>query len=909
MCLLSGTGLAQKSDAGKGPDSTDVVRVGYGLEDLQAYTSHSTAKVNAPSLQSPETDVVKSLYSKIAGLNISQGTGRPADNYASMSLHGHAPLVLVDGFPRDLNSLTLTEIESITVLKDAAALALYGIRGANGVVNVTTKRGTTGKLKISASYQFGLSTQFRSPEFADSYTYGNALNNALKLDGLDEKYSALELDAFKTGKYPYAYPNVNWWDEVYKKTGTNHQLDLTFNGGGENFKYYTAIVYSWDRAMFNDKDDDSRYSTKPFDTRLNIRANLDVNVTRTTKMQLSLLGRMQEVNGTNQLSRVYSSVYGTPSAAFPIRTEEGIWGGNNVYTDGNPVALLTGAGHRKQVSTTLYADLRLTQDLAAITQGLYADLALSFDDRGQLWEQSIKTYRYSDLQASMLDDGTVVTNPVVYGKDAQVIDHGDGFSSLYLRTDFQAKVGYSRTFGEHGVNAAVAYDQQADLNNGRNNTFRRQSVLASLGYAYGDRYFLNGVINVSGTNVLPSGSRHKVYPAISAAWMVSNEDFMDVSFIDKLKLRASYGLSGWDGNTPHELFRQTYGWNSDYIFNGGGVPGWSEGSLPVVGLTVEKSQRATVGVDLGFFRDRLNVSADYSYEKRSDILVDGSTGVSGIIGIQVAQENAGINKYNAVDLSLGWKDRAGDFNYGLSGIFSFVRSKIVENKEAFQEYDYLYHKGNSVDQVYGLEAVGFFNDQIDINNSPVHSFVTVKPGDVKYKDQNGDNIIDEKDMVKMFHTTTPEIYYGLNLNFGWKNIGISAEFQGAANRTVNLLNSPLYQPLVGNGNISSTYLNREQTWTPEHRADATMPRLVTQSNVNNYRNSSLWYRDGSFFKLRNLQISYDLSKSKTRFADMRIYLQGTNLFSVDGIKFADPEQLSATYPAVRTFWAGVKFNF
>lgn len=909
MCLLSLTATAQKSDAGKMPDSTDVVSVGYDLYGLRQFTPHSVVKVGAEDLESPETDVVKALYSKLAGLNITQGAGRPADNYASMSLHGHAPLVLVDGFPRDLSSVTLTEIESIMVLKDAVAMAMYGVRGANGVVNIITRRGDGKGLKITASYQFGWSTQFRSPEFADAHTYAVQLNNALALDGLEEKYSEKEIEAFRSGTYPYAYPNVNWWEEIYKKTGTNHQLDLTFNGGNENFKYFTAMAYSWDRAMFDDKKEDSRYSTKPFDVRLNLRTNLDVNVTRTTKMKLGLMGRMQEVNGINNMSSLYNAIYRTPSAAFPVRTEEGIYGGNNIYQNANPVALLASSGHRKSIYTTLYADLRLLQDLSILTQGLSADLAISFDDQGNIWENSTKTYRYSDLQSRMLDDGTVVTDPVVYGKDQPLVDHGRGFSNLYLRTDFQAKVEYHRNLGNHAVSGAAIYDQQSDVNNGRNNTYKRQSAILNLGYAYANRYFIDGVVSFSGTNVLPEKHRFKTYPAFSLAWLASNEDFWKVDRISRLKIRASYGLSGWDGNTPHELFRQGYGWASDYIFNGGAATGYGENSLPVVGLTIEKSQRATLGFDLGMLGDRLMVSAEYFYEKRKDILVDAANRVSGIIGIGVAQVNAGVNKYQGVDLSLNWKDQVGNFKYGLSGIFSFTRSEIVENNEAYQQYSYLYRRGNAVDQMYGLEAVGFFSDQVDINNSPVHSFATVKPGDIKYKDQNGDNVIDEQDVVKMFRTSTPEIYYGFNLNIGWKNFGISADFQGVAHRTVNLLNSPLYQPLVNNGNISKTFLDRERTWTPENKRGATMPRLTTQANENNYRNNSLWYRDGSFFKLRNLQISYSISKKATRFADLNLYVRGTDLFSVDGIKFADPEQLSATYPAVRTWWAGVKFNF
>lgn len=899
MWLLSVGAMAQNANPGEVPDSNGMtagLSVTVGIDRLE---------------QSPEMDISKALYNKIAGLNVYQGSGRPADNYASLSFHGHAPLILVDGFPRDLNSLTMAEIESVTVLKDAAALALYGVRGANGVVNITTKRGGITPLKIGVAYQFGLNTQFRSPEFADAYTYAQQLNGALKLDGLSERYSDKELNAFKTGVYPYAYPNVDWWKEVYKDYGTNHQLNLTFTGGNEKFRYYTVADYSYDRAMFKHSGDDSRYSTTPFDVRLNLRTNLDLDITKTTLLKVGLMGRMQEVNGPDAgVGAVYNAVYRIPSAAFPIKTENGVFGGNNVYGSTNPVAMLGSSGHRKYVYTTFYGDLRLRQDLSELTKGLYADVAVSFDYQGSLWENSSRTYRYCDLQSSMLEDGTVVTNPAIYDKDSEVVSHGDGMNRLYLRTDFQARVGYDRTFGDHHVSAAAVYDQQGDVNNGRNNTFKRQSLIGNVSYSYLNRYFVDAAISWSGTNVLPDHHRFKTYPAVSAAWLISEEDFMQTDFIDMLKLRASYGLSGWDGNTPHELFRQSYGWAGDYIFaNGMGASGWNEGRLPVEDLTIEKSKRASGGFDVNMFRNRFQMSVDAFYEERSNILVDASNVVSGVVGIGVSQLNAGINKYRGVDISAGWKDKIGNWGYGVTGIFSFVRTKIVESGEAYQRYDYLYQKGNRVAQQYGLEAIGFFNDQVDINNSPVHTFSTVKPGDIKYRDQNGDGQIDAEDVVKMYQTSTPEIYYGFNLNLSWKNISVSADFQGIGNCTVNLLNSPLYQPLQDNSTISNTFLERETTWSPAHQTDATMPRLTTEANNNNYRNSSLWYRNGAFLKLRNLQVAYDIPKSALKFADLTVYLRGTNLFSADKIKFADPEQLFVSYPSVRSYWMGVKFNF
>ena len=329
----------------------------------------------------------------------------------------------------------------------------------------------------------------------------------------------------------------------------------------------------------------------------------------------------------------------------------------------------------------------------------------------------------------------------------------------------------------------------------------------------------------------------------------------------------------------------------------------------MIGLVAEKSEKATFGFDIAAFDNRLNASVEGFYEKRSDVLVSGANSTSGIIGITVGQVNEGIYKYKGLDASLSWNDKIGDFHYGIGASMSYLNSKIVNENQAYQEYDYLYTKGNRIGQMYGLEAIGFFNSQQEINNSPQQTFSNVVPGDVKYKDQNGDNRIDEKDVVKMFGSSVPRFYFGFNLNFSYKRFELSADFQGMTGITVSLLNSPLYSPLVNNGNISNTFLNEEISWTPENKAKATMPRLTTQENLNNYRASSLWYRDGSFLKLRNLLVAYTFPKSQTRFADLKVFVQGTNLFSLDNIHFADPEQLGIAYPSTRSYWAGIKLNF
>lgn len=893
------------------PSFRDTIRIGYNLSFSKNATAFSSIGVGAEVFEnSPSVDISKALYGKIAGLNVYQGRGPSSGNISALSIHGHAPLVLIDGFPRDIKEITAEEIETCAILKDAPAAALYGIRGANGVVLITTKRGIAGRLKVTAKYQFGLSTQFRSPEFADANTYANQLNSALQLDGLSTKYSPQELNAFKDGGFPYAYPNVNWSKEVYKNAADNHRLMLTFNGGTNKFRYYSAVDYMHDTGLFKNKSDDKRYNADFTDVRLKVRTNIDVEVTKSTFFKLGISANLAEYNQP-RFGEFYSALYRTPSAAFPIRHEDGIYGGNAVYGEKNPVALLNSTGNQRTTVGCLLADAILKQNLDGFVKGLSAEVSVAFDNHGVMYDQTSKTYRYKNLQPSIIDR-TLVTNPVIYGKDSETVGHGSGFKSLYMNSSFRGKLDYLYEDNKNTVNASLIYDQNSYIANGRNNSTKRQSVLATATYSFDERYAVSGVLSYSGSAYLPPEHHFHTYPAIAASWNVSNENFMkSVKEINELKLYASYGLSGWDGNLSHELYRQSYGnSNTSYFFTNNVSDAWGkgEGSLPVLGLTAEKSEKMTLGISLGTLNNRMRLNLEGFREKRSDILLPSST-VSGIIGIELGGLNAGIQKYRGFDASVLWNDCIGKVNYGIGFNMSYVDSKIIRDDQEYQQYDYLYHAGNRVGQCYGLEVEGFFHDQMEINNSPEQSFSNVRPGDIKYKDQNGDNVINDLDVVKMRGSTIPRFYFGVNLNLSYKNFTIAADFQGLTGKTVSLLNSPLYKPLVDNGNISQTFLDKEIPWTLENAAKATMPRLTTLPNANNYYRNSLWYRDGSFLKLRNVQVSYLYPKSKNRFADMKIYLQGTNLFSLDNSAAFDPEQLEADYPSLRSYWMGLQFSF
>lgn len=898
----------------------DSIHLGYQITLPKAVSAYSVVGLGADIfLKSPEIDVSKALYGRIAGLNVYQDTGSSATNVSSLSIHGHNPLILVDGFPRNIEDITAAEIASCEVLKDAAASALYGVRGANGVVLITTKRGSEGKLTIGANYQFGINTQFRAPEFADSYTYANAMNTALRLDGLNEKYNNQELSAFREGTYPEEYPNVDWWKESMNDTALNHRLTLTFNGGSNRFCYYSVVDYMHDTSFLKSDGNDKRYNTSPTDVRLNLRANVDVDITSSTFFKLGIVGKLMETNGSHDIENnpinFYNILYRTPSAAFPVRYADGIYGGNSIYTTGNPVAMLTDTGNMRTTYGKLLTDISLKQNLDMFLKGLSAEVSLAFDNIGSMFDSSSKEYRYKDLQPSMTEDGTLMTTPVISGKDSEILGHDQNFRSLFMRSSLQGNISYMFHQGVHTLNSSLIYDQQSYTSSGRNASNKSQSALIAATYTYDNRYTLSGVMNYSGTAYLPKGDRFHLYPAISAAWIVSNEKFFSKikNDIDYLKVFGSFGISGNDRNMQHELYLQSYGnanaGNYYFTNNTSAYYGLAEGDLPVIGLTIEKSKKVTYGFELNALQNRLSLYCEGFFERRSDILVSGSNTVSGIIGINIGQVNEGIQEYRGFDASLTWKDKIKDFSYSIGANVSYVDSKIINNNQAYQQYDYLYTKGNRVSQKYGLEVTGIFQNQMEINNSPVQTFSTCRPGDLKYKDQNGDNKIDEQDVVKMYGTNIPRFYFGFNLSADYKGFELSADFQGLTGYTVSILDSPLYQPLVNNGNISRTFLENEIPWTPENAAQATMPRLTTQSNANNYRANSLWFRDGSFIKLRNLQIAYNVPKRFTHFADIKVYLQGTNLFSLDNVGFADPEQLSAAYPSTRSFWAGLKFKF
>ena len=864
--------------------------------------------------KSPEADISNALYGQFSGLLVKTGSSVYDSNQSKLKLalrmHGHSPLVLVDGLPREVDDLTGLEIDSVTILKDAAAAALYGVKGGDGVIMITTKRGKATPLKVTATYRYGYATMFRAPEFADAYTYGFMMNEARSLDGLAAKYSDAELLALYSGMYPYAYPNVNWWNEVYRNHGDNHRAQFTFQGGNKNFRYFAALDYLKEDFLYKKATSDDRYNGNHYDNRLGIRANVDVNITETTSMKIGVMARLSEFNKGNYSGRLEKVLYNLPAAAFPVKQADGTYGGTSIYegTSYNPVAMLQESGQKQYSQTKVLADALLRQDLGGLLPGLSADVQVGFDYIGRLSEDASKDFRYSELVSTVAmqgDKSYILSEQLYYGTNSKVVTFSHWFSSLQMKFELQGRLNWARSYGKNNLETHLAYRQRSWILSGQNNSSKTQEILGTFSYNWDESYFADVVLNYSGSAYMPKGKRFHLYPAISLAAVILPGD-------PYVKAYASAGLSGSDGDLEHELWRQYYGSGNSFYFgdkNGGtSYSGRQEGDMAAVTLAPELSKKVTLGIDTRFFNNRLGFIAEGFLEHRSNILISPSN-VSGVIGIGLNDQSLGEQSYKGFDLSLSWKERRGDFNYGLYANGGWLFTKVINDGQAYQKYDYLYRKGNPVGQKYGLEVIGIFQNQVEINNSPRQSFGEVRPGDLKYRDQNGDGVIDSQDQVKMFGTSTPVLQFGFGLEAAYKGFKVYADFQGVTGVTISLLDSPLYQPLVSNGTISNTFLSREITWAPGREAYATMPRLTTQENNNNYRSNSLWYRDGSFIKLRNLGVSYTFSKDVMKLCDATVFVNGTNLFSLDNIGFADPEQLGAYYPSTRTWWVGVKFNF
>lgn len=896
--------------------SAEIFR-GFNIKGRQEESTAAISTVYNEQFRSSTTNPGNALYGMLPGLSVMQGNRVAWDNDPRLSIRGvgtlntSTPLVLVDGFERPISALTQEEIESISVLKDAAGLALYGLRGANGAILVKTKRGTYDGMKVTASYQFGVNTPYRLPKMANGYEYANAMNEALKLDGLSSRYSAPDLEAFRTGSNPELFPNVDWTKEALRDQGFTHQVTTAFRGGSQRVRYYSMLSYIGDDGLLKPVALNPDYNTQMAWDRLSLRTNLDITLTQSTQLKLNFLGQIAQSNRpSTNYPTLFSNLYSVPSAAFPVKTSTGIWGGDNIHK--NPIAEISAGGFASSNDRALLADMRIEQDLSSWVKGLSAEVAVAFDNRSSYWDAKSKNYLYETMMFQRDNNGNIgdITR-TRYGQETDLRFSSElGFQNRV--TTFEAKLNYANSWGEnHVFHATALFHNEENSLQGKNNTYRRQSFIGNANYGFKNRYFVDVAFSYSGSSVLNASDKYRSLPAISGAWLLSSEDFMASAIaINFLKLRASWGITGSD-IMDYDLGKYyfTMGGNS-YFFgeNNNGAGGHTEGRLANLNLNPEMSYKTNIGVELQLF-NKLSFSADIFHDKRTNILVNSGNQFSSIIGVNTPLVNAGEVVNKGFETSLLWEDKVGNWTYAVGGNFSFAKNKVVNMNEEYRTEEYLKRTGHRVGQFFGLQAVGYFKDDAETKTQPVHSFSQVRPGDVKYKDQNNDGVIDNYDMVAQgYSTTLPEIYYGFNVQVGYKGLAFKADFQGIANYSI-LKSGAMYRALLNNTTVSEHYLANR--WTPDNQ-QAKYPRLSTLENANNYVNSSVWLENGAFLKLRNVELSYSLPKSftsKIRAQKIQLFVRGENLFSMDHVKELDPEMLYMSYPSFSSYHVGLSLDF
>ena len=906
--------------------SSEKVNYGFGLQQTNAESTGAVSTVYAENIdKSSAFSIGNSLYGNVLGLTTMQSTGVVWEQMPSMYIRGlktlngnNGILLVVDGLERDnnwqaLKYITPEEVESVSVLRDAAALALYGYRGVNGVVNIVTKRGKYDTREINFSYDHAFNYMTRKPELADAYTYASALNEALTNDGKQVRYSQNELNAFKNGTSPYLYPNVNWWEEVFRDRGASDIATSSFRGGSTKMRYYTMMNLQNNRGFIKNFDTNADYSTQEKYSKANFRTNLDIDLSPKTKMQANIMGILNEFSRPGMGSdNLISKLYQLPSAAFPIRTESGLWGGNTTWGENwNPVALTEGRAYSKGHTRGLYADMSLRQDLSSLTKGLGASVRIGYDNLASYWENHTKGYKYGMASVASWENGLPIAGEeITGGKDTEM----SGDSKLdwqYRAFNFQMNVDWQRQFGVHSLYSMLLYTYKYDNAKGINNTFYRQNAGWYTHYGFKNRYFADFTLMASASNLLAPDHRWNVSPTVGLAWLISNEKFMQSqNVVDFLKLRASFGMLNTDNIPGNGYWNETVGGGNGYPINNnfGGDGGWHEGRLASVNGTTEKAYKYNAGVDATLFKG-LTLTVDGFYERRSDIWVSSDGQNSAVLGASGSYVNAGIVDSWGTEIGANYYKKMGNVELNLGGTFTYNRSKIIEMLEEPAAYDYTRSTGNPVGQIFGLQAIGYFVDQADIDNSLPQQFGPVKAGDIKYKDMNGDKVINSDDRVAMgYNSTCPEIYYSFSLGLEWKGLGFSAQFQGVGNYTA-ILSGTYYRPLVDNTTISNyVYRNR---WTPE-TPNARFPRLTTETVDNNLQTSSLWLADRSFLKLRNCEVYYKLPSSwLNRFwvKNAKVYVRGVDLLCFDSIDQLDPEAMNNSYPATRSIHVGLSVGF
>ena len=894
----------------------DINRVAYGIQP-KWMTTGAVSSVKGNELKSFVPNIANMLNGQIPGLVVQQwgcepGADSPAMNARGVNTYGSGTglFIVIDGFQSTeayFQQLTPQEIESITLLKDASATAIYGSKGANGVLLITTKRGTSDKIKINFSIQSGFQQPLRLPEFLGAYDYATLYNEALVNDGKSPFYTPMDLEAYKTGNDPIFHPDVDWYGTILRKAAPITNYNFTASGSNEYFRYFVLLNVLDDRSLYRKAGNVSDFSKNGTYTRYNFRTNIDVKLSKRLQGAVTLGGTMEDKTnpGTSEnTSGMFDLMSSIAPNAFPVYVSTGMYGGNSMYS--NPLGDLMQTVYTSYNGRSLQAIFQLKGDLGFITPGLSVNGAVGFNTYFKSYSKKSRQYARYSVDRDNADEIIYTT----YGQNTSLA--GDESSSSQWRDySLQASLNYNRTFnGLHNIDAIYLGSYNDYVVTGTDLSYKNIAMGGRVTYSYDKRYIGEFSFGYNGTENFPKGHRFGFFPAGSLGWILSNEAFLKGNpILNYLKLRASYGIVGNDNiGGIRYMFDQYYDGYGYHLGNSNNVQdGLVQGKLANPDVTWEKEKKFNVGFEATLV-NKIDVSFDYFIQKRSNILSQPYRTVPDYLGISRPDINIGKVGNKGLETSIRYNGIGKkDLTYFVETSLWYAKNKVVYNAEAIQENEYLYGTGRIVGQPFVLEAIGFFKDEDDILKSPTQTFTDVRPGDIKYKDQNKDGKIDSNDYYPIGYTSMPQITLGLHGGITFKGFDMDIFFQGAANRTV-YCGGKYYHAFQNDAKVSSIALGR---WTPETAETATYPRLSSENNLNNYQASSFWQKNGNFLKLRSLEIGYTLPfqlSRKINLEKVRIFANGTNLFSLDHMDgFTDPETMSG-YPALRTISFGLSIQ-
>lgn len=921
----------------------EVVVTASGVQKKKTLTGAIT-NVELKQLNAPGANLSNSLAGVVPGIIAMQSSGEPGENMSQFWIRGMSTfgaksgaLILVDGVERSFNEIPVEDIESFSVLKDASATAIYGQRGANGVVLITTKRGEKGKVKINVKAGFDWNTPVKVPEYASGYDWARLANEALVGRYENPLYTNEELDIIQHGLDPDLYPNIDWRDLMLKKGAPSYYANISFSGGSDNVRYFVTGRYTGENGRYRTSSSENKYNTNSTYERWNYRANVDMNLTRTTVLSVGVGGWL--VNRTSPSSSsgdIWQSFASYTPVTAPRKWSTGQWPIVSGMT--TPEYQMTQTGYRTIWENKMETNVGLEQDLSFITKGLKFNGVFAFDTYNKNTIVREKGEELWSAESLRDGNGNLVLKREANAKAMSQAKTVEGDKRYYL----QASLDYSRLFAEkHRVGAfAMVYQQEtSDVN------FAEDDLMASIPhrtlaysgrftYAYKDKYLTEFNWGYTGSENFEKGKQFGFFPAVSVGWLLSEEPFIKkmMPWMDQFKIRASFGEVGNDEIAGRRFPYITLVNTDDNAYSFGeftnnSAQGYRIKTMGTPYLTWEVAKKYDVGVDFSFFNSKITGTIDWFLDKRDDIFMKRNqmpltTGLAD----QTPMANVGKMKSYGWDGNIAYTQRIGQVNLQLRANFTYQTTDVIDRDEAANELWYKMEKGFQLNQSRGLIALGLFKDQEDIDRSPSQvalSNKTILPGDIKYKDVNGDGVITDDDKVPLGYRETPGLQYGLGLSANWKNWGINMLFQGTGKCDFFVGGSGPHAFHDGKrGNILQVMVDGNR-WIPKEISgteatedpNADWPRLTYTNNNNNNCKSTYWLKERKYLRLRNLEITYDLPQMWTRkflVSNMRIGFIGQNLFTWAPFKWWDPEgtnESGSSYPINRTYSCYIQFSF